>query len=71
MFEHTCRCIWFIWLSGFDWKFKMIKIAFANEIKDGFEIKEKKIRKMKEVKKLFSKNLLKIGSFMFELKSVF
>ena len=43
----------------------MVKIAFANEIKNGFEIKEKKIRK------LFSKNLPKICPFMFELKSVF
>ena len=45
-----------------------------NEIKNGFEIKEKKekkIRKIKEFKKLFSENLPKIGSFMFESKSVF
>ena len=50
----------------------MVKIALANEIKNGFEIKEKKIRKkIKEFKKLFSENLPKIGSFMFKLKSVF
>ena len=49
----------------------MVKIAFANEIKNGFEIKEKKIKKMKEFKNLFLKNLPKICSFMFELKSVF
>ena len=41
MFVHTCPCIWFIWLRG--WKFKMVEIAFANEVKNGFEIKEKKI----------------------------
>ena len=49
----------------------MVKIAFANVIKNSFEIKEKKVRKMKEFKKLFSENLPKICSFMFELKSVF
>ena len=49
----------------------MVKIAFANEIKNGFEIKEKENQNMKEFKKLFSKNLPKIWSFMFELKSVF
>ena len=47
----------------------MVKIAFANEIKNGFEIKVN--QKMKEFKKLFSENLPKICSFMFELKSVF
>ena len=33
--------------------------------------KIKENQKMKEFKKLFSKNLPKIGSFMFEFKSVF
>jgi len=33
-------------LSGFDRKFKMVEIAFANEIKNGFEIKEKKGKKI-------------------------
>ena len=51
-------------------KSKGLKCSW-NEIKNGFEIKEKKIRKIKEFKKLFSENLPKIGSFMFELKSVF
>ena len=59
-------------VEWFRLKFKMIWIDFANEIKNGFEIKEKKIRKkIKEFKKLFSENLPKIGSFMFELKSIF
>ena len=49
----------------------MVKIVFANEIKNGFEIKRKENQKMKEFKKLFSENLPKICSFMFELKSVF
>ena len=52
---HTCRCIWFIWLSGSDWKFKMVKIAFSNEIKNGFEEKEKERKEnweIKEFKKL-------------------
>ena len=51
-------------------KLKWLKCSW-NEIKNGFEIKEKKIRKMKKFKKLFSENLPKTCSFMFELKSVF
>ena len=43
MFEHTCHCVWFYWLSGFNWKVKMVKIAFAIEVKNGFEIKEKEL----------------------------
>ena len=43
MFEHPCHCISFVQLSGFEWKFKLVKIVFANEIKNGFEIKEKEL----------------------------
>ena len=33
MFEHTCPCIWCIWLSGFDLKFKMVWIVFGKKLK--------------------------------------
>ena len=52
MFEHTCLCIWCVWLSGFDIKFKIVRIAFPKEIKNGFEVKEKENLKIKEFKKL-------------------
>ena len=60
MFVHTCPCIWCIWLSGFDRKIKMVKIAFANEIKNGFEEKEKK-----------EKENLKIQVFLKRCKNYF
>ena len=42
---HTCQCIWFIALSGWIQNSKWIQNAFENEFENGFEIKEKKIRK--------------------------
>ena len=74
MFVHTCPCIWFIWLSGFDWKFKMVEIAFANEIKNGFERKKKENLKIKYFKKMCKFYFLRTYqkfSILFELKSAF
>ena len=70
MYVHTCRCICFIWLSGFDKNLKWLKITFANEIKNGLEVKEKKekrIRKQKTLrscKKYIFENLSKFLTFI-------
>ena len=39
---HTCRCISIIAMSGWIQNSKWIQNAFENEIKNGFEVKEKK-----------------------------
>ena len=54
----------------------MVKIAFANEIKNGFEEKEKKEKENLKIKVFLScKNyfweLTQNCSFLFELKNVF
>ena len=70
MYVHTWWCICFIWLSGFDKNLKWLKIAFANEIKNGLEVKEKKekrIRKQKTLrscKKYIFENLSKFLTFI-------
>ena len=56
----------------------MVKIAFANEIKNGFEEKEKKEKENLKIKVFFFKSckiyfweLTQNCSFLFELKNVF
>ena len=56
------------------WDEKYIENIFEFNLILAYDLKTKNrkgIRKMKELKKLFLENLPKIGSFMFELKSVF
>jgi hypothetical protein len=56
MCEHTCCCILFIVMDGEDPKLRSKLECFWKEFENGFEIKErkeKKIRKKKEYKKLY------------------
>ena len=55
----------------------MVEIAFANEIKNGFEEKEKKEKEILKIKvffkscKIYFWELTQNCSFLFELKNVF
>ena len=50
---HTCRCIWFIAMSGWIQNSKWIQIAFENKFEKGSEIKEKKRKGELENKRVF------------------
>ena len=49
MCEHTCCCILFIVIDGVDPKLQSNLECFWNEIKNGFEIKEKKEKELENV----------------------
>ena len=49
---HTCRCIWFIAMSGWIQNSKWIQNAFENEFENGFEIKENKNKNKLENKRV-------------------
>ena len=58
---HTCRCIWFIAMSGWIQNSKWIQNAFENEFESGFEIKELKRKenwKIKEFSKVCKSSVL-------------
>ena len=50
---HTCRCIWFIAMSGWIQNSKWIQIALENKFENGSEIKEKKRKRELENKRVF------------------
>ena len=50
---HTCRCIWFIAMSGWIQNSKWIQIAFEIKFEKGYEIKEKKRKRELENKRDF------------------
>ena len=63
MFEHTCHCIWFYWLSDFNWKVKMVKMLLKwNKKWLWNKRKEKlKIRGFKKNGKIYFRKLTKIA----------
>ena len=48
MCEHTCCCILFIVMNGDDPNSKVIWNVFEKEFENGFEIKEKKEKKIRK-----------------------
>ena len=71
---HTCRCIWFIWLSGLNQDSKWIELLLEINLKNGFEVKEKKDKRELKNKKSFKSckvyfwKLTKSSYPIFELK---
>ena len=71
---HICRCIWIISMSGWIQNSKWIQNAFENEIKNDFEVKEKKekenwkIKEFKRVVKFIFGSLLKFPIFYLSWK---
>ena len=66
MFVHTCRCICFFKLCGFDSNWKHSK-CFWKKIRNGIEVKEKREKenlKIKEFKKVVKFIFVSIPKFL-------